>query len=79
MERRFDIGLPVQIVHSHWEAFKREHEDSPARLEMEPAGSDSTRVRLLAPQNTDAGALDLLADHFRHYLEAFPPGAARAR
>ena len=27
MERRFEIGLPVRIVHSHWEDFKRGHED----------------------------------------------------
>ena len=77
MERRFEIGLPVQIVHSNWEHFKREHEDSPARLEMEAAGGGSTRVRLLAPENSDVGALEALTLDFRHYLEA--PGAGRSR
>ena len=75
MERRFEIGLPVQIVHSHWEDFKRDHEHSLARLEMEPAGGDSTRVRLLAPENSDADALDTLAGEFRHYLQARGEGA----
>jgi hypothetical protein len=70
MERHFEIGLPVQVVHSHWEAFRQEHPASNARLEMQPAGGDSTRVSLLAPENQDAAALEDLAGHFRHYLEA---------
>ena len=70
MERAFEIGLPVQIVQSHWEAFRAEHASHGVRLEMEPAGGDSTRVHLLAPENAEAGILEAFADHFRRYLEA---------
>jgi hypothetical protein len=70
MERHFEIGLPVQIVHSHWEDFRREHEGARVRLELEPAGGDSTRVRLLAPDDADGEGLEDLARHFCRYLQA---------
>jgi hypothetical protein len=69
MERHFEIGLPVQVVNEHWEGFRRQHGAGGINLEMEPAGGDSTRVRLLA-EGVDGDVLDEMAHHFQHYLEA---------
>lgn len=63
MERAFEIGLPVQVVHVRWREFY-EKSGGGVSVRLEPAGGSSTRVRV---EGAGEG-VDDLARHFERFL-----------
>ena len=70
MQREFEIGLPVQVVHRHWQGFMQEGGADGMEMRVEPAGGASTRVCLTG----EGEGLDALAQRFQHYLETHGEG-----
>ena len=64
MERAFEVGLPLRVVHARWHEFY-EKSGGGMSVRLSPAGGSSTRVCL---EGAGEGLEDA-ARHFERFLE----------